>query len=116
MSTEHGAKRAAAIAVEVSDDDETFVITWDDGQTSIIPWAFLRGACPCVLCKRDHRGVDIDQIEDVEGVWLIDWMPVGNYAIRLLWSDAHETGIYDFGYLRDIAVAASARAARPGEG
>ena len=109
MSTEHEAKRAAAIGVEVSDDDETMLITWDDDHASVLPWAFLRGACPCVLCKRDHRGVDIDQIEDVEGVWLIDWMPVGNYAIRLLWSDAHETGIYDFGYLRELAAAASAR-------
>ena len=108
MSTEHGAKRA--VTIEVSDEDETIQIAWDDDHTSILPWAFLRGACPCVLCKRNHLGVDIDQIADVDGVWLIDWMPVGNYAIRLLWSDAHETGIYDFGYLRELAAAASARA------
>jgi DUF971 family protein len=33
---------------------------------------------------------------------VIDWMPVGNYAVRLLWSDAHETGIYNYDYLRAI--------------
>jgi DUF971 family protein len=28
---------------------------------------------------------------------------VGNYAIRLDWSDDHGSGIYSFSYLRDIA-------------
>ena len=113
MSTEHGARKSVVKNIEVSEEVEALLITWEDDHTSILPWAFLRGACPCVLCKRNHLGVDIDKIAEVEGVWLIDWMPVGNYAIRLLWSDAHETGIYDFDYLRELAVAASARATRP---
>ena len=102
MSTEDKTRRAVARSVEISDDDEALLIHWDDGHTCVYPWGYLRGACPCVLCKKDHRGVDIDQITAVEGVWLIDWMSVGNYAIRLLWSDAHETGIYDFDFLRKI--------------
>lgn len=28
---------------------------------------------------------------------------VGNYALRLHWSDGHESGIYSFAYLREIA-------------
>ena len=28
---------------------------------------------------------------------------VGNYAIRIDWSDGHASGIYSFQYLRDIS-------------
>ncbi len=102
MSSEDKANRAAPLNIEVSDENEALSIAWDDGHTGVYPWGFLRGACPCVLCKRSHRGVEISEIEAVDGVWVIDWMPVGNYAVRLLWSDAHETGIYNYHYLRDI--------------
>jgi DUF971 family protein len=33
---------------------------------------------------------------------------VGNYALQIRWADGHDTGIYDFGYLRTIDPAASA--------
>ncbi len=102
MSSEEKAKRVPAAGIEVSDESETLSVTWEDGHTGVYSWGFLRGACPCVLCKRNHRDVDISMIEPVEGVWLVDWMPVGSYAIRLLWSDAHETGIYSYDYLREI--------------
>ena len=29
--------------------------------------------------------------------------PVGNYAIRILWSDGHGSGIYSFEHLRKIS-------------
>ena len=102
MHSEDRPRGMTATAIEVSDENEAIAITWEDGHTGVFSWGFLRGACPCVLCKRSHRGVDIGSIEPVEGVWLVDWMPVGTYAIRLLWSDAHETGIYSFDYLREI--------------
>jgi DUF971 family protein len=30
---------------------------------------------------------------------------VGNYAVRLLWTDGHKTGIYPWEYLRGLAPA-----------
>jgi len=29
--------------------------------------------------------------------------PVGNYAIRIHWSDGHNTGLYTYEYLRSIS-------------
>jgi DUF971 family protein len=37
-----------------------------------------------------------------EDVLAIDWMSIGRYAVQFLWSDAHETGIYPFRYLREL--------------
>ena len=31
-----------------------------------------------------------------------DVEPVGNYAIRILWNDGHNTGIYSFEHFRRI--------------
>ena len=37
-----------------------------------------------------------------EPVEPLDIRPVGNYAISILWSDAHDTGIFRFDFLRQI--------------
>jgi DUF971 family protein len=34
---------------------------------------------------------------------MVNVEPVGNYAIRILWSDGHGSGIYSFEHLRKIS-------------
>jgi DUF971 family protein len=36
---------------------------------------------------------------------------VGNYAIRIMWSDGHSTGIYSFEHFRKICPCPECRAA-----
>jgi DUF971 family protein len=38
--------------------------------------------------------------------------PVGAYAIRIDWSDGHNTGIYTFDHLRSLCQCDACRAAR----
>ena len=38
---------------------------------------------------------------------------VGRYAVQLIWSDGHQTGIYSFDYLRALDAAAPAAVAPP---
>jgi DUF971 family protein len=33
---------------------------------------------------------------------VVDAQLVGNYALKITWSDQHDTGIYSFQYLREI--------------
>ena len=92
----------APAGVAVADQGEALSVTWADGHRSLYTSGFLRGACPCATCKGDHRPRDIDKVEPVEGVQLIDYLPMGTYAIRLMFSDAHDTGIYSYDYLRTL--------------
>ncbi len=78
----------------------TTEITWGDGVRCIYPNEILRGLCPCAHCQ-GHGGEinfipggnsDLRQLE-----------PVGHYALKLVWGDGHETGIYSFSYLRKLA-------------
>jgi DUF971 family protein len=74
-------------------------IAWRDGSAHKIPNLILRGYCPCAGCQGHggpitfHAGRDSDLIE-LEGV--------GNYGLKLVWGDRHETGIYTFTFLRKL--------------
>ena len=35
-------------------------------------------------------------------IQVVDAKMVGNYAIKIEWSDEHDTGIYSFEYLREL--------------
>ncbi len=77
----------------------TTEIVWDDGRRAIYPNTILRGLCPCAQCQ-GHGGT----IEMVEGgnSRLSDIETVGNYALKLVWGDGHDTGLYSFRYLREL--------------
>ncbi|MBI4329155.1 MAG: DUF971 domain-containing protein [Chloroflexi bacterium] len=82
---------------------EGVYIEWDDGVQRLFPHRFLRGNCPCAGCIYEMTGKRHVFEKDVpEDVVALDWMQVGRYAIRFLWSDGHETGIYPFAYLRAL--------------
>jgi DUF971 family protein len=91
--------------------DEKLEIVWQDGLVSDYPISRLRALCPCASCKtvreenqqRKKTSLSIlpgnySQPLRVEGAEL-----VGNYALRIDWSDQHGSGIYSFEYLRSIA-------------
>ena len=101
-STETGRQGVTPVEVIVPDQGDALYIAWSDGHRGVYPWDFLRGACPCAVCKGSHKPVDISKVKPAEGVELMDYLPVGAYAFRLMFSDAHDTGIYSFEYLRAL--------------
>ena len=79
-------------------------IVWPDGHESYYdPWE-LRCACSCARCVDEMTGakllVDARVPQDVHAVEI---HPVGRYAISIVWSDGHDTGIYSFKRLRQLA-------------
>src|SRR5437879_4707132 len=74
-------------------------ISWGDGARTIYPNAILRGYCPCAGCQ-GHGGTIVfvpgnnSERRELE--------PVGHYALKLVWGDGHDTGIYTFEYLRSL--------------
>ena len=101
-SAETGRQGVTPVEVIVSDQDDVLYITWSDEHQGVYPWEYLRGACPCAVCKGSHRPVDIGKVKPAEGVELIDYLHVGAYAFRMIFSDAHDTGIYTYEYLRAL--------------
>ena len=88
-------------------------IEWKDGHHSSYPFTYLRDACPCALCN-EERAKDGrqpgDPLKPVAGQLPMfkalarptEVTPVGKYAMRFVWNDGHEHGIYTWTYLREI--------------
>jgi DUF971 family protein len=91
-------------------------ITWSDAHQSHYDFAYLRENCPCATCN-DERGKKASFPASPAGApaagaaALPMFKPklkarsaqvVGNYAIRIDFTDGHTTGIYSYDYLRTI--------------
>lgn len=81
-------------------------ITWKDGRTSVYSAAKLRKNCPCATCRTEREKQSATALtilkRSPEDLKLVDAQLVGHYAIQLFWSDGHDTGIFDFRYLRSL--------------
>jgi len=79
-------------------------VIWTNGQTTIFPARFLRLNCPCAGCVEEMTGQRIIRPELIsEDVHPLSIHPVGRYAIQILWSDGHQTGLYTWERLWELA-------------
>ena len=94
-------------------------IDWKDRHTSEYDLTYLRDKCPCAACTGAH-GTPPRQPGTSSGasspfqmyqpaLKILGVEPVGNYAIRIHWSDGHSTGIYSWEHLRSICPCAECR-------
>ena len=83
-------------------------IDWKDGHHSEYGLTYLRDKCPCASCTGAHgttpRPPEADNPFQMFKATLkmLGVEPVGNYAIRINWSDGHNSGIYSWEHLRKI--------------
>ena len=81
---------------------KTLELAYPGGVTATLPAELLRVYSPSAevrghseserVLQTGKKHVAIDSIE-----------PVGNYAIRIVFDDGHDTGIYSWAFLRDLA-------------
>lgn len=84
-------------------------LEWADGFAATITTEELRKACPCAHCKGETimgRMVVAPALTTFKpGMYEIEGInPVGNYAIQVGWRDGHNTGIYPWELLREVAA------------
>ena len=84
-------------------EERQFRLTWDDGFSAEVDYDAVRGYCPCAGCQGHGTG-EVRYQNPPAPVEPLSIQPVGNYAISIQWSDGHDTGIYRFDYLRQIAA------------
>lgn len=100
-----GGARSKHVPVSMEKKGENVLrIVWDDGLETEFHVAALRRACPCAGCVDEWTGKrTLDPLAVLDTVRPLRIEPVGRYAIRITWSDGHDTGIYSFEYLRALA-------------
>jgi DUF971 family protein len=82
-------------------DKRVLTVTFDDGQSFALPAELLRVLSP----SAEVQGHSPDQRVTVAGkknVGIARIEPVGNYAVRIVFTDGHDTGLYVWEYLRQL--------------
>ncbi len=95
------------VPTEIKVQEKKFLfIKWNDKTESKISLTDLRRFCPCAICtsesERHHHDYIIVYSEDQTKI--TGMKVVGNYALSVVWSDGHNTGFYDFSYLKKIST------------
>jgi DUF971 family protein len=92
-----------AVCTELRLDRATQVlhVSFEDGVTYALPAEYLRVESP----SAEVQGHSPDQKKTVAGrrhVGIIAIEPVGHYAVRLVFDDLHDTGIFSWAYLATL--------------
>lgn len=76
-------------------------IAFDDGKRFTLPCEYLRVFSPSAEVRGHGPGQEVLQVgkRDVE---ISDIEPVGAYAVKLVFSDGHDTGLYSWDYLYEL--------------
>ncbi|APV49338.1 1-(5-phosphoribosyl)-5-((5-phosphoribosylamino)methylideneamino)imidazole-4-carboxamide isomerase [Betaproteobacteria bacterium GR16-43] len=78
-------------------------VTFNDGRTFELPVEYLRVFSPSAEVRGHGPGQEVLQTgkRDVN-ITAID--PIGAYAVKFVFSDGHDTGIYSWEYLYDLGA------------
>jgi DUF971 family protein len=77
------------------------VITFDDGRCFDYPFEYLRVHSPSAEVRGHGPGQERLQTGK-ENVIVTAVEPVGHYAVRLVFDDGHDSGLYTWDYLREL--------------
>jgi DUF971 family protein len=83
---------------------DLLTVSYDDGVRVELPAEFLRVESP----SAEVKGHGLGQRQTVAGkrrVKIARLEPVGNYAVRIVFDDGHDSGLYSWTLLRELGEA-----------
>ncbi|NBC20819.1 MAG: DUF971 domain-containing protein [Alphaproteobacteria bacterium] len=78
------------------------VVEYDDGVDVAIPYKQLREESPSAEVRGHGAGPRPPAPVVADDITVTDATPVGRYAVRIRFSDGHDTGLYTWAYLRGL--------------
>ncbi|WP_018997289.1 gamma-butyrobetaine hydroxylase-like domain-containing protein [Hirschia maritima] len=78
-------------------------LEYDDGFKGEIPYELLRVESPSAE-TRGHSGQTPVPVAGKKDVSVIGADPVGRYALRISFSDGHDSGLYSWPFLKDLSA------------
>jgi DUF971 family protein len=84
-------------------------IAWDSGETFAIPFELLRVESPSA--EVHGHGGQKTLVTGKRAVGVRNALPVGRYAVRIVFDDGHATGLYSWDFLYTLGKAWQGRMA-----
>jgi len=78
-------------------------VTFDDGARYDLPAEYLRVESPSAEVQ-GHGPGQRTIVGGKQSVGIAAIEPVGHYAVRLVFDDGHDTGIFSWDYLRELGM------------
>ncbi len=92
------------LEIRLKKAEKRLEIDFDDGTTFQLPAEYLRVESPSAEVQ-GHGGPGQKQLVSGKAqVGIKSLEAIGNYAIRILFDDGHDTGIYSWAYLRELGA------------
>lgn len=86
-------------------NQQTLFLKWDDNSESVIALSKLRKFCPCATCaaERENQSKSYIPLLYGEQIQIKKISSVGKYAISIHWADDHNTGIFEYSFLKNLS-------------
>ncbi|MCB1550654.1 MAG: DUF971 domain-containing protein [Alphaproteobacteria bacterium] len=82
--------------------ERVLYVTYDTGEKFGLTAELLRVESPSAEVQGHHHSEKV-HVTGKENVTILAVQPVGNYAVRLVFDDGHNTGLYSWAYLYELA-------------
>ena len=82
-------------------DRKTLTVSFEGGERYDLAAEYLRVKSPSAEVQ-GHSAEERKTVPGKKNVAILEVLPVGNYAVRLVFDDMHSTGIYSWDTLRDF--------------
>jgi DUF971 family protein len=105
------APRSWPTEIRLQKDRRALIVSFEEGARFTLPAEYLRVESP----SAEVQGHNPDERKTVPGkrdVQILEVLPVGNYAVRLVFDDMHSTGIYSWDYFFELGREQEKRFAR----
>jgi DUF971 family protein len=83
---------------------DALTIIFDDGAQYALGAEYLRVQSPSAE-TRGHGGQTPPPLTGKQNVKITRLEPVGNYAVRIVFDDGHDSGLYSWDYLAELGRA-----------
>jgi DUF971 family protein len=100
--TQKGAQEPKASELRLNPQKTELSVTFTDGTASSLSAEFLRVVSPSAEVQ-GHSPSERKLVPGKRDVTIRAIEPIGNYAVRLVFSDGHNTGLYSWLYLYEIS-------------
>ena len=87
--------------IRLAKDKRTLHVAFEDGSAFALPAEYLRVMSPSAEVQ-GHSPSERKTVPGKREVAIIGVQPVGTYAVKLVFDDMHDTGIYGWDYLHEL--------------
>ena len=87
------------ILIKLLKDKKYVLFSYKGNKELILEASFLRAASPSAENKEHAKSLNKSKFENIK---IINIENIGNYAVKFVFDDGHNTGIYTWNYILDI--------------